>query len=92
MAPSDHQVCNDQIQMLTDANLSWQQHVCEVDAVLVVAAAALAPFAARVHSDGVDAPYPEDKWGPLLSAAADALAAVRSVIILRGVYMKGMGL
>lgn len=36
--------------------------------------AALKPFAALVHEDGVDAPYPEEKWGPLLTAAAAAVA------------------
>jgi hypothetical protein len=34
--------------------------------------AALLPFAAMVHGDGVDAPYPEERWIPLLQAAADA--------------------
>ena len=33
------------------------------------AIAALAPFAAKVHTDGVEAPYPEDEWIPLLEAA-----------------------
>ena len=36
---------------------------------------ALTPFAARVHLDGVDAPYPEDEWGPILQAAKEALDA-----------------
>lgn len=35
--------------------------------------AALTPFAARVHPDGVDAPYPEETWRPVLQAASDAL-------------------
>lgn len=34
---------------------------------------ALAPFAAKVHHDGVEAPYPEDEWGPLLTGAHKAL-------------------
>ena len=37
--------------------------------------AALAPFAAHVHSDGVDAPYPEEYWGPLLDQAKAAIDA-----------------
>lgn len=37
--------------------------------------AALAPFAAKVHADGVDAPYPEEEWVPLLVAAKKALEA-----------------
>ena len=35
--------------------------------------AALAPFAARVHFDGIEAPYPEEEWGPMLQFAKDAL-------------------
>ena len=35
--------------------------------------AALAPFAAHVHSDGVDAPYPEDYWRPLFEHAKAAI-------------------
>lgn len=34
---------------------------------------ALAPFAALVFPDGVAAPYPEDLWAPLLTAAKEAL-------------------
>ena len=34
--------------------------------------AALAPFAAMVHHDGIDAPHPEEKWVPLLNAAKES--------------------
>lgn len=34
---------------------------------------ALAPFAELVHDDGVEAPYPENVWAPLLIAAKEAL-------------------
>lgn len=40
---------------------------------LRVMRAALEPFAAKVHHDGVDAPYPEEHWIPLLDAAKAAL-------------------
>jgi hypothetical protein len=39
--------------------------------------AALEPFAAHSHTDGVDAPYPKEYWGPLLDAAKAALAPER---------------
>ncbi len=36
---------------------------------------ALRPFAAKVHDDGVDAPYPEELWEPWLTAAKLAVDA-----------------
>lgn len=35
--------------------------------------AALLPFAELVHHDGVDAPYPQKFWVPILQDAKDAL-------------------
>ena len=40
---------------------------------IAVLESALAPFAAMVHSDGVEAPYPEETWIPLLDAAHRAV-------------------
>jgi hypothetical protein len=58
----------------------WRRddETARADAYLIAAAPdlleALRPFAAMVHPDGVDAPYPEDIWKPLLDAAARAVA------------------
>jgi hypothetical protein len=40
---------------------------------------ALKPFAALVHEDGVEAPYPEEWWNPRLIAAMEALDKDRKV-------------
>lgn len=39
---------------------------------------ALKPFADLVHIDGIDAPYPESEWAPMLQAAAAALKSSKS--------------
>lgn len=41
--------------------------------------AALRPFAAMVHEDGDEAPYPEEKWSPLLIAAKRAVEEAERV-------------
>jgi hypothetical protein len=38
--------------------------------------AAAAPLVALVHDDGVEAPYPEEWWSPVLTALADATVEV----------------
>lgn len=37
---------------------------------------AVAPLVARVHEDGVDAPYPERTWAPLLVEIKEAATAL----------------
>jgi hypothetical protein len=49
-----------------------RQLLTECRDALSRAEAALQPFAARVHRDGVDAPYPEEEWRPQLDAAKNA--------------------
>jgi hypothetical protein len=48
-------------------------HADEMDLYIKQLHAALRPFAARVHEDGIDAFYPEEKWRPALLAAHEAL-------------------
>lgn len=51
----------------------WRMLAEDALAALSRAEAALGPFASRVYNDGIDAPYPEEEWGPMLQAAHDAL-------------------
>lgn len=55
--------------------MSWglEQQIKELRAENLRLRAALAPFAALVHEDGVEAPYPEEWWNPRLTAAKAAL-------------------
>ena len=49
--------------------------------VVTAMANALRPLAARVHTDGVDVPYPEDVWGPYCDNAKAALDAYEATFV-----------
>lgn len=55
--------------------MSWglEQQIKELKAENERLKKALEPFAALVHEDGVEAPYPEEWWNPRLTAAREAL-------------------
>lgn len=57
--------------VIPEYNLQWELHMD--DPVVTAMADALRPLAARVHADGVDAPYPEDVFAPLFDSCKSAL-------------------